>query len=637
MKKLLLSFGLFLVTGAAVFAQAPQAFNYQGVARSVAGSPLASTAIGLRLTIHDGSAGGTVVYRETQTPTTNSFGLYNVAVGNGTAIVGTFSTINWGSGNKYMEVEIDPAGGSSYTSVGSSQLLSVPYAMYAANSTGGTVTSINTSAPLTGGPITSSGTIGLSTSGVTAGSYGSSTQVAQIAVDAYGRVTSASNVTIPAGVTGSGTTNYVSKFTSATALGNSQIFDNGTALGLFTATPTTMAKVHVSGVGSYGSLPYYQAGLVADGGGASANASGVYGEGGWRGVYGRNPGTASGTEAMGVLGRVEGSAYTGTGYGVKGENAGTGGTANYGVYGGATGGTNINVGVYGLGGNMGTYGRANGAGLIYTLSLVALTPGVVGQVRTVTSGFPTGIYGMSQNNTSFGQAGIIGIGDSNASINYGLYAKATHGLGTATNYGVYGTTDGSGVTNYAGYFSGNLYAVSASSSIKSFKIDHPSDPANKYLYHSSVESNDMMNLYNGNVVTDANGDATIALPSYFTTLNKDYKYQLTVIGQFAQAIIAEKVTGNQFKIKTDKPNVEVSWLVAGVRQDPAANAYRIQAEVDKPASEKGTYLMPEVYGKGREMETGYKNSPSDTRNNPAGVKQFPADVPATPSGDNTTK
>lgn len=574
MKKLFLSFGLFLATGAAVFAQAPQSFNYQGVARSVAGSPLASTAIGLRLTIHDGSAGGAVVYQETQAPTTNAFGLYNVLIGTGTVVSGTFSSINWGTGTKYMEVEIDPAGGTAYASAGTAQLVSVPYSIYA-----------NTAAN---------------------------------------------------GISG-GTTNYVSKFTSATALGNSQIFDNGTALGLFTATPTTMAKVHVSGAGTYGSLPYYQAGLVADGGGTSANVSGVYGEGGWRGVFGRNPGTASGSEAIGVAGKVEGSTYTGTGYGVKGENAGTGGTANYGVYGGATGGTNINVGVYGLGGNMGTYGRANGAGLIYTLSLVALTPGVVGQVRTVTSGFPTGIYGMSQNNTAFGQAGIIGIGDSNASINYGLYAKATHGLGTATNYGVYGTTDGSGVTNYAGYFSGNLYAVSASSSIKSFKIDHPSDPANKYLYHSSVESNDMMNLYNGNVVTDANGDATIALPSYFTTLNKDYKYQLTVIGQFAQAIVAEKITGNQFKIKTDKPNVEVSWLVAGVRQDPAANAYRIQAEVDKPASEKGTYLMPEVYGKGREMETGYKNSPSDTRNNPAGVKQFPADVPATPSGDNTTK
>ncbi len=575
MKNLLLGLGLFLITGVPVFAQAPQALNYQGVARNLSGTPMATVPIGLRLTVHDGTAGGAIVYRETQMPTTNSFGLYNISIGSGTVVSGSFAGINWGSGDKYLEVEIDPAGGTTYASAGTSRLLSVPYAIYA---------------------------------------------------------NSAAN-----GISG-GTVNTVPKFTGASTLGNSSIFDNGTAVGINTSTPSTMSRLHLSGVGTYGSLPYYQAGIVADGAGSSANASGVYGEGGWRGVFGRNPGTASGTEAIGVLGRLEGSSYTGTGYGVKGENTGTGGTANYGVYGTATGTVNTNIGVYGLGNNNGVYGRANGVGLIYTLSLVALTPGVVGQVRTVTSGFPTGVYGMSQNATSFGQAGVIAIGDSNNSINYGIYAKATHGMGTATNYGVYGTTDGTGTTNYAGYFSGNIYATSASSSIKAFKIDHPVDPANKYLYHSSVESNDMMNLYNGNIVTDASGDATITLPSYFVVLNKDYKYQLTVIGQFAQAIISEKITGNTFKIKTDKPNVEVSWQIAGVRQDAAANAYRIEVEVDKPASEKGTYLMPELYGKGKDMETGYRNSPSDIKSHPNQGKSFISEpVPVDASADNTPK
>ena len=182
---------------------------------------------------------------------------------------------------------------------------------------------------------------------------------------------------------------------------------------------------------------------------------------------------------------------------------------------------------------------------------------------------------------------------------YGIYGSANSG---ATNYGVYGAVTGTG---YAGYFNGAIYATSASSSIKSFKIDDPRDPANKYLMHSSVESDEMMDLYKGHITTDANGDATVTMPSYFTVLNKEYDYQLTCIGQFAQAIVLEEMSGNQFKIKTDKPNVKVSWQVAGVRQDPAANAYRVQVESEKPAGEKGTYLQPELYGKGKDKVQGY--------------------------------
>jgi len=78
----------------------------------------------------------------------------------------------------------------------------------------------------------------------------------------------------------------------------------------------------------------------------------------------------------------------------------------------------------------------------------------------------------------------------------------------------------------------------------SFKIDHPLDPAKKYLSHSFVESPDMMNVYNGNVTTDRHGFAIVTLPSYFEALNRDFRYQLTVIGQFAQAIVAEEISHN---------------------------------------------------------------------------------------------
>lgn len=131
----------------------------------------------------------------------------------------------------------------------------------------------------------------------------------------------------------------------------------------------------------------------------------------------------------------------------------------------------------------------------------------------------------------------------------------------------------------------------------SFKIDHPLDPENKYLSHSFVESPDMMNVYNGNIVTDKNGNATITMPDWFEALNRDFRYQLTVLGQFAQAIVSEKMKGNVFSIKTDKPNVEVSWQVTGIRHDAWANKNRIPVEENKTTKEKGKYLSPESFGK----------------------------------------
>jgi len=150
---------------------------------------------------------------------------------------------------------------------------------------------------------------------------------------------------------------------------------------------------------------------------------------------------------------------------------------------------------------------------------------------------------------------------------------------------------------YAGFFSGDVYVSgNLSKGGGSFKIDHPLDPANKYLYHSFVESPDMMNIYNGNVMLDANGEAVIDLPEWFGALNRDYRYQLTSIGGFAPVYIAEEVSNNQFKIAGGKSGMKVSWQVTGVRQDAWANAHRIPVEVQKPERERGYYLHPELYG-----------------------------------------
>jgi len=130
----------------------------------------------------------------------------------------------------------------------------------------------------------------------------------------------------------------------------------------------------------------------------------------------------------------------------------------------------------------------------------------------------------------------------------------------------------------------------------SFRIDHPLDPTNKYLYHSFVESPDMMNIYNGNIVTDASGKATVQLPDYFEALNMEFRYQLTVIGSFSQAIVSKEVAGNKFEIATSTPNVKVSWQVTGVRHDAYANQNRIPTEVEKAPKDKGTYVHPKAFG-----------------------------------------
>jgi hypothetical protein len=212
-------------------------------------------------------------------------------------------------------------------------------------------------------------------------------------------------------------------------------------------------------------------------------------------------------------------------------------------------------------------------------------------------------------------------GDSGGADGFGVYGRnsATDSIAI---YGIDNTAESIGVaaigpfalvangTTFAGEFIGNVEVEgSLSKDGGSFKIDHPLDPANKYLYHSFVESPDMMNIYNGNVTTDAAGEAVVALPEWFETLNRDFRYQLTVLGQFAQAIVSGKVANHQFSIKTDKPNVEVSWQVTGIRQDAWANAHRIPVEEMKPEKERGFYRHPELYNAPPEKSVAWAHHP----------------------------
>lgn len=208
-----------------------------------------------------------------------------------------------------------------------------------------------------------------------------------------------------------------------------------------------------------------------------------------------------------------------------------------------------------------------------------------------------GIYGYSNSTGSagiFGQSAYIGVeGITNASST------------DANRQGIRGDNHGS-ATGWAGYFFGKVgVSGSLTKGAGAFKIDHPLDPENKYLYHSFVESPDMKNIYDGLVITDEQGIADVLMPDWFSALNKDFRYQLTIIGQFANAIISQKMQNNTFQIKTDKPNVEVSWQVTGIRKDPYAEKFRIPLEEAKPKNEIGFYLHPDAYGKPMEMALDY--------------------------------
>jgi hypothetical protein len=199
-------------------------------------------------------------------------------------------------------------------------------------------------------------------------------------------------------------------------------------------------------------------------------------------------------------------------------------------------------------------------------------------------------YNDGQGTNQLGGAGAYLIGGDNGG--YGAVVYGASGPG-GVGLEAYPGNDG----GYAAELFGNVYVSGTLAKAGgSFKIDHPLDPANKYLSHSFVESPDMKNVYDGVVVTDGGGTAVVTLPDWFESLNRDFRYQLTVVGQFAQAIVASEVANNRFTIRTDKGNVKVSWQITGIRQDAWANAHRIPVEEEKAELEKGHFLHPELFG-----------------------------------------
>ena len=391
------------------------------------------------------------------------------------------------------------------------------------------------------------------------------------------------------------------------------------------------------------------------------------------GVYGTAPGgsglnyggwfTTSSPSGIGVYGTAT-AATNAINYGVYGA---TNSPSGYGVY-----GTSPAFGVYGVASGVGYAGIASGgrfdssspsgagvqgtaassSGTTYGGIFGSASTGGIGAFcnATAATGHTFGVYGVTN---STGGEGIFGYASASSGTTYALHGLATStggrgvfGEATATSGTTIGgsfqsySTSGFGVFGYAGAASGTTYAVDgqcvspggyalyglgnfAVTGSKAFRIDHPDDPANKYLLHYCTESPQVLNAYRGTVVLDGAGQAVVELPLYFAKINKEPSYTLTAVGapmpmlHVAQEIDEAAVSAGanagpgvaaplcSFRIAGGAPGAKVSWRIEAVRNDLWVRTRGATVEVEKQDLEKGTYQHPELYGQRAEKGLNY--------------------------------
>ncbi|MFN8220494.1 MAG: hypothetical protein U0S12_10260 [Fimbriimonadales bacterium] len=329
--------------------------------------------------------------------------------------------------------------------------------------------------------------------------------------------------------------------------------------------------------------------------GVSNSSRGVYGKslGAADGVFGENTSTGAGVHGkgnVGVLGEAA-AGYAVYGYSsstlnsaaIYGESAGYGGTGvkGYSPYRGVEG-TTVN--------GSGVFGRA-------TSSNGLIAYGVEGK-----SDSTDGTGGLFVCYGARG-AGVRGYGDSSGAYPQatGVFGQANVGVRGSGSYGVVSngllTASPSPGSNLACFINGDL-TVSGN---KSFAIDYPLDPAHYELRHYCTEGAEPLNAYSGTVETDAKGYAWVKLPDYFESINKDFRYQLTVVdesgGDFVQVRVSQKIQDNQFQIQTSRGRIEVSWRVEATRNDRYNQMNPPQDVLPKKGNRVGKYLDPETWGR----------------------------------------
>ncbi len=248
-----------------------------------------------------------------------------------------------------------------------------------------------------------------------------------------------------------------------------------------------------------------------------------------------------------------------------------------------------------------------GGGTVYGNTTIAgyLTTGSVyttGQIYADCAYCASSLIGVSDYDLGDYNTGVQGVARY-GNFNTGVYALANEGLDNYQSAAVYGVGQSLwGGNIWAAYFdgwanvTGNFYAGG-----KFFRIDDPENPSERMLTHACVESSEYKNMYDGVVMLDENGEATVALPAWFEKLNGDFRYQLTCVGGYAPVYVAEKINDGRFAIAGGTPGLEVSWQVTGVRQDAYAKAHPIQVIEEKKPALKGKYLHPAEYGQPETM------------------------------------
>lgn len=214
--------------------------------------------------------------------------------------------------------------------------------------------------------------------------------------------------------------------------------------------------------------------------------------------------------------------------------------------------------------NVGVYGTA------------AKWPGV--GVHGVANGSGAGVFGEAHGHSGIGVAASSeeGIGVRAAAGDKGLVATNINNLYVAQF----------ATKNYAAEFYGPVLLLgSLNAQSLSTRIDHPAD-SGRYLHHAAVQSHEMKNIYDGIVVLDESGAATVTLPSWFSTLNGDFRYQLTSLGSPARVYVSREIYDNQFQVQGDVPGAKVSWQVTGVRRDAWAEAHPMVVESKRPSGEE---------------------------------------------------
>lgn len=481
---------MFLVSS--VFSQAPQKMSYQGAARNTNGNIIASQNIGIRITLHSGSSVGATVFQETHNVTTNQFGLFNLTIGAGTVVSGTFSSISWESNTYYVQVEMDAAGGTSYVNMGTEQLLSVPYALSTAetdpevgtnatdyvskwNGTSLVSSTIYNTAAFTG--INTSTAVGSAqfivgnTNGTYGGMYLNSMGSVGTRKPFYGYALSGA----------ASVWTYLDEASSQWRVHNTSdalVVDANGLVGIGTTNPAYTLDVegNLARAGSFvnTNTTSSSAGIYGSSNTTAGSGYGVDGSGGFAGVRGQATVSGSGNR-YGVQGYGQSGASSN--YGLFG--TGTGGTTAYGVYGTALGATTNWAGYFasgnvyvqnnvGIGTNAPAYpldaiGDGNYVG--YFTNTDNNGTGVRGEcsntagygIGVTGDGGEIGVYGTANLSGGLSRKGVYGTAGGGSVANYGLYGHASSTNGSV-NYGIYAEANGSG-TLWGGYFSGSVYTT----------------------------------------------------------------------------------------------------------------------------------------------------------------------------------